>query len=110
MAKFTNHSIEKLKCPRLKPLVYLWDPATPGLGVRCTNNGVKSFVLRYRLAGRQRIKTIGRVKAMDISKAIKKSRTLLGDIYAGKDPFSRKGGVIKTVLQLSEAFQFQRAH
>ena len=110
MAKFTNHSIEKLKCPRLKPLVYLWDPATPGLGVRCTNNGVKSFVLRYRLAGRQRIKTIGRVKAMDISKAIKKSRTLLGDIYAGKDPFSRKGGVIKTVLQLSEAFQVQRAH
>ena len=110
MPKFTNHSIDKLKCPRTKPLVYLWDPATPGLGVRCTNNGVKSFVLRYRLAGRQRIKTIGRVNAMDISKAIKKSRTLLGDIYAGKDPFSRKGGVIKTVLQLSEAFQVQRAH
>jgi len=62
------------------------------------------------MAGRQRIKTVGRVGALDISKAIKKARALLGDIYAGKDPFSRKGGAVKTVRELSEAFQDQRAY
>lgn len=110
MPKFTKNSIDRLKCPKGKNLVFLWDPATPGFGVRCTRNGVKSFVLRYRLAGRQRIKTVARVGAMDISKAIRKARALLGDVYAGKDPFSRKGGAIKTVRELSEAFQVQRAY
>lgn len=39
---------------------FTWDANQIGLGVRITANGVKSFVLRYRVLGRQRLKTLGK--------------------------------------------------
>jgi integrase len=39
---------------------FTWDTDQIGLGVRITASGVKSFVLRYRVLDRQRLKTLGK--------------------------------------------------
>lgn len=39
----------------------LWDTRTPGLGVRVTKSGAKTYVYRYRFCGRQRLISLGKV-------------------------------------------------
>ena len=39
--------------------MYVWDAAANGFGIRITATGKKSFVLAYRIGGRQRRYTIG---------------------------------------------------
>ena len=51
--------VETLKCTEGKGQIF-WDTALKGFGVRVTASGVKSFILNYRIQGRQRRYTIGR--------------------------------------------------
>ncbi len=105
MAKITRASIEALKPSGA--FYYLWDSTLIGFGVRITAAGVKSFVLRYRINGRQRIKTLGRVEVLELSEAQALARQRLAATYTGADPFTQRGQ-IETVRELAQAFQRER--
>lgn len=114
MPKIKKTDIDKLDCPEGQSLVFLWDSTLPGFGVRCTQRGIKSFVIRYRTgpAGRkkQRIKTLGRVSILDLSDARSIAREKLGEAHKGEDPFIASASDIQTIEDLSKAFQEGRRH
>jgi len=69
----------------------LWDDEIPGFGLRVTPDGVKSFVLKYRAAGRQRFITLGRYgTSLTLDKARKKARSKLGSVVDGSDPLKER--------------------
>lgn len=104
MPKIKKIDIDKLESDG-KNLVYLWDSTLPGFGVRCTAAGVKSYVLRYRVGKRQRIKTIGRAAVIDLTTARDKAKEKLNDVFTGEDPFIASARDVQTVKDLSKAFQ-----
>jgi hypothetical protein len=59
-----------------------------GFGCRVTANGIKSFVLRYRIDGRERLYTIGRFPDWSAGRAREEAKRLKRDIYHGDDPLS----------------------
>lgn len=102
MAKITRSSVESLE--PAGAFTYLWDSTQPGFGVRVTAAGVKSYVLRYRIHGRQRIKTLGRVNVLDLTQAQALAKTKLAALCGGTDPFGGREA-ITTLRDLAEAFQ-----
>jgi integrase len=70
----------------LEPGSQVWDTSVRGFGVR-RQRGDPVYVLKYRIAGRQRFKTIGRHGSpWTPDTARREARRLLGLIASGKDP------------------------
>ena len=82
---FSTKRLEKL-VPPLKGQSIFWDAKTPGLGLRITKNGVKSFILQSRLRGKTVRLTIGQFGAWDIQEAQAEARRLAVSIDRGIDP------------------------
>ena len=57
--RIVEKSVRKMDVPERGNRIE-WDSEIPGFGVRRTANGVTSFILDYRISGRQRRYTIGR--------------------------------------------------
>ena len=69
----------------------LWDDQVKGLGVRITPRGVKSYVLNYRIGGRERRATLGRVGEVSLKVARARAGDELMGIRAGEsDPLERR--------------------
>ena len=69
----------------------LWDGKVKGLGVRVTPAGAKAFILNYRVDGRARRATLGRVGEMSLHAARGRAGEELTAIRAGgADPLSRQ--------------------
>ena len=72
-------------------LAFLWDGQVKGLGVRITPAGAKSFVLRYRTAGKERLATLARVSEISLAAARERAGDELVRIRAGEtDPLARQ--------------------
>src|SRR5262249_36321507 len=56
---FTVERIVALKCAKGKQQSIFWDRKTPGLGLRVTAAGTKSYIFETRLHGRTLRTTIG---------------------------------------------------
>lgn len=108
MPKIKKKDIDDLQCPAGKNLEYVWDSSLPGFGVRCTEKGVKSYVVRYRINSVQRIKTLARTSVIDLSEARSKAREKLGEAHGGADPFIASTKDIQTVNDLCREFQTGR--
>jgi integrase len=67
-----------------------WDSEIPGFGARITAAGVISFVLDYRIFGRQRRYTIGRLGEYSATAAREKARKLRVGIDDGQDPLEER--------------------
>lgn len=67
-----------------------WDSEIPGFGVRRTAAGVTSFVLDYRICGRQRRYTIGRHPEWSVAAARLEAGRLRLDIREGSDPMAER--------------------
>ena len=65
----TADRIAKFRCQRGKPYEIWHDSDTPGLGVRVTAAGAKSYIFEYTLHGRSPRVTIGDVRAWMLKKA-----------------------------------------
>ena len=64
-----------------------WDEIFPGaFGVRVTDRGSKTFILRYRFGGRRRRFKLGRYPALTLAKARTSALNLMGEATAGEDP------------------------
>jgi integrase len=58
----------------------------PGFALRVGETGVRSYVLRYRVAGRQRRVTIGLATVLTLAEARERAREIVGQARKGVDP------------------------
>jgi integrase len=65
---------------------FLWDSETPGLAVRATANGAKSYIFQGKMNAQSIRVTIGDVRHWDIENAGKEARSLQNLIDQGIDP------------------------
>jgi hypothetical protein len=68
---------------------YWWDSspgAPPAFGVRVTPDGVRTYVVDYRVNGRTRRQTLGRADVLLLSHARELARDALRRLAAGEDP------------------------
>lgn len=82
----TAGTIERFKCADGKSQVFMRDSKAPGLRVRATAAGAKSFVFERKLAGQTIRKTIGDVQAWTIEQARVEARRLTVQVDQGVDP------------------------
>ncbi|VWX63205.1 Prophage integrase IntF [Burkholderiales bacterium 8X] len=82
----TNGVIERLTCPPDKDQAFLRDAKAPGLRVRVTASGAKSFVFEGKLDRKTIRKTIGDVRAWQIDDARIEARRLRVIVDGGQDP------------------------
>ncbi|MBL4544138.1 MAG: tyrosine-type recombinase/integrase [Rhodobacteraceae bacterium] len=82
------------------------DARLPGFGVRVTANGVRSFVLNYRCAGRLRRITIGRYPDWTVAAARKRASELRREVDVGIDPMTERQSAISapTVRDLFDRY------
>lgn len=65
--RFTEQGIDRI-APRGARFI-VWDRSRPGLGLRVTPKGAKTFVLAYRFDGKSRMHTIGNRRGLDLREA-----------------------------------------
>ncbi len=70
--------------------IFLWDSDLKGFGLRVTNRGAKSFILDYRVSGRQRRITIGSYPDWSVAAARKQASQLKRDVDRGSDPMAER--------------------
>ena len=100
-------AITKRTVDATQPGVTVWDDRIPRFGLRVSKGGAKSYVLKYRIGGRQRWHTIGQhgkpvpIRADDetaeakgqvwtADRARAEAMRLLGLVEAGRDPAKEK--------------------
>jgi integrase len=87
MMAITKSSIERMKPPKSGHRIE-FDSEIKGFGVRMTHNGVISYILNYRVNGRQRRYTIARYPDWSLERARKEAARLRAEIRPeqGKAP------------------------
>ncbi len=94
----------------LKPGSLIWDTKVTGFGVRCQTKA-KSYLLKYRINGRQRWYVIGRHGAPWTPKTARdRAKALQGEIAAGRDPATKKEEVRTTLTFDDVAKRFKSEH
>src|ERR1035437_1703048 len=83
--RIVEKSIKKMDAPSHQNRIE-WDSEIPGFGVRVTAAGAMSFILDYRIAGRQRRYTIGRHPELTVAAARAEAGKLRARIRDGHDP------------------------
>jgi hypothetical protein len=94
--KLTKRNIDALMPGDKRATV--WDSDISGFGLRVTPSGERVYVLKYRLAGRQRWVTIGRHGSpWTPDSARKEAVRLLGDVSRGTDPAEKRNADRKAI-------------
>jgi integrase len=75
----------------------IWDDELAGFGVRVYPSGKKSFVLFYRVKGRQHIKVIGQYGTLTLDQASGRAKKLFAVILDDRDPMSEQEKAKKTL-------------
>lgn len=63
-----------------------WCVAPKGFGLRVSPAGRKTFIVRYRVAGRRRRLSLGTYPAVTLADARRRARQVLGEVASGRDP------------------------
>ncbi len=105
-ARLTDKLIKGLPAPT-RPNQITFDTEVRGFGIRVTAAGARSFVLNYRVAGRERRYTIGSFPDLSVATARAEARALKQRIGAGEDPLSEKvkAREAPTLLEMWEEYQ-----
>jgi hypothetical protein len=83
---FTSERVAAFHCESSKQQSILWDAKTPGLGLRATSSGAKSYIFEARLHGKTLRQTIGDIRTWTISKAQSEATRLKALTDQGIDP------------------------
>lgn len=83
---FTVERVAGFKCESSKQQTLYWDGKAPGLGLRVTANGAKSFIFESRLHGKTLRVTIGDIRTWTIGKAQAEATRLKSLTDQGIDP------------------------
>jgi integrase len=84
--KFTAGRVEAFNCESDKHSSFLWDSVAPGLGLRATPSGSKSYIFQAKLRGQVIRTTIGTPAAWTIAEAQAEAVRLRVLINRGQDP------------------------
>ncbi len=88
--RLTQAAVEKVRPPAVGR-IELFDSHLPGFGLRVSEGGHKSWVLFYRVGGRQRRFTLGTLAQMpEVAAARARARELLAEVGRGIDPADAK--------------------
>ena len=84
----------------------VWDGELKGFGLRVYPGGKKSFILKYRIAGKQGIYSIGEYGKITVEEARLIAKNLFADIANGKDPREekKKSALGNTMKDLAEHY------
>ena len=85
----TAASIDRLKPPASGQIEH-FDKGFPGLALRISYGGGKSFVYFYRIGGKLRRMTLGTYPAISLAEAREAWRSARQDVAAGRDPASSR--------------------
>jgi len=86
MASLTQTFAKRVKPPKEGYRIH-YDGGIHGFGLRVTVHGAKSFVLNYRVRGRERRYTIGQMGAWTADTARQEAQRLRALVDRGDDPF-----------------------
>lgn len=89
MRRITQRTANELRPPANGSRI-VWDGEIPGLGVRVTASGVVSFVLAYRIHGRQTKYTLGRSPEWSVTAARNEAIELRKRVRDGIDPHQER--------------------
>ena len=105
--ELTVGAIERLTCPDGKQQVFLRDSKSPGLRVRVTAAGAKSFVFEAKLNRQTIRRTIGDVRSWSIEQARNEANRLRVVLDAGTDPreLDRRQQAEKAVQKAAEVLR-----
>lgn len=84
--KLTTRQVEAFECPTGKTQALLFDSKVPGLGVRATPAGAKSYIFETRLFGKTIRITIGDTRTWTLGKAQDEATRLKAMTDQGIDP------------------------
>jgi integrase len=108
---FTKKALEILPLPDTGKRLEAYDSKTPGLLVRITSTGTKTFTVYRRVKGRpQRIK-LGRYPNMTIEQARRGAQKMLSQIAEGVDPVAERRQAQAKSITLADVFEvYLKAH
>jgi len=86
----TARTVAGLRAPDDQARIEYFDAETPGLCLRITSDGVKTWALIYRHHGRKRRLTLGRFPDLGLADARGKAVRARGRILGGADPAAEK--------------------
>ncbi|MCZ6454470.1 MAG: Arm DNA-binding domain-containing protein, partial [Alphaproteobacteria bacterium] len=107
--KFTDRNIASIKPPDIDRLEYR-DTVVPGLWLRVSDHGRKTWGVTYRLNGRQRRLTIGTYPTLSLADARDNARKALREVGVGNDPAEEKQQLRKGATFGLVAEQYMREH
>ncbi len=88
--------------PDPEKILNVWDEDTPGLALRITPGGVKTFVFKHRVGKRQVWMKLGRFGEMTIDAARKRASAIRDQVGQGKDP-AQEVRARRTAMTVKEA-------
>ncbi|MDT0619886.1 integrase arm-type DNA-binding domain-containing protein [Salinisphaera sp. P385] len=87
--RLTDRLVKAMPAPATRYRI-VWDEKISGFGVRVTKSGAKSFVLNYRVLGRERRYTIGPYPAWSVAAARERAGVLRRMVDTGIDPMEER--------------------
>lgn len=103
--KLTVKRIEKLSEPGRHR-----EGTVPGLSLQITDNGVKSWLLRYERHGRERYMGLGPLHTIDLEEARERARKARRQLLDGVDPLdARRAERAKAALEAARHKTFEEA-
>src|SRR5438105_10377101 len=89
----------------------VYDSEVRGFGARITAAGNRSFILNYRINGRERRHTIGQFPAWKVRTAREEAAALKRDIDRGRDPVGEREEArsAPTVAELADRYLAEHA-
>jgi len=84
IAKLTKRTVDTAQ-PELERYI-VWDSTLKGFGLRVESSGTKTFLVRYRFAGRKRFLAVGRFGHLTPEQARGLAQVTLADVRRGSDP------------------------
>ena len=110
MPKRSSIAITKQRVDLLKAGQQIWDSSVVGFGV-IANAHSKSYKLKYRFRGTQRMLTIGiHGSPFTVDAARKKAQAYLTQLHAGSDPAEEKANLALTVEALCAEYMEKHAN
>jgi integrase len=82
MKQLTKTKIDAIQAK--EKTFWVWDPGLPGFGVRVLPSGVKSFAVRIRESGSQKLITLGKVGVTDLDEARERGRQIISGLKLKK--------------------------
>lgn len=92
--RFTTGRVADHECLAGRSQSFIWDSEAPGLGLRATSGGVKSYVFQAKVNGKSPRLKIGDPKTWTIEEARTEARRLKILIDEGRDPRQVKADVL----------------